>query len=253
MPDIFPAELISEVVSYLDPANIEDLHALMACNLVSLTFSAASRAVLFHTICISPHLTVHGFYERTSAPHYDAIVGLISVLSQSPHLPELVRVIYLDDLERDVRLANIQLETNNPLLKSFWNVRSLYIFGRASLPAYNYLSQNLGDFPNLCTLAVSSRYLDMRSASYPRYSWQIHVPDEAHKSAGKPDVPLHGTENWCLTRNLGADGVPGNWTLSAVKVYRLLVNNFSTGCPKVLWSIPHLTMPITLLCTSFTA
>ena len=64
MPDVFLPELISEVVSYLDPANIQDLHALTACNLVSLAFSSASRPVLFRTICLSPDLTVHGFYER---------------------------------------------------------------------------------------------------------------------------------------------------------------------------------------------
>jgi hypothetical protein len=63
MPD-FPTELVSEIISYLDPANPQDLHTLTACNLVSLTFSAASRAVPFHTICISAELTVHGFYER---------------------------------------------------------------------------------------------------------------------------------------------------------------------------------------------
>jgi hypothetical protein len=249
MPDVFPAELISEVVSYLNPANIEDLHALTACNLVSLTFSAASRAVLFHTICISPRLTVHGFYERRSAPNYDAIIDLESVLSQSSQLSKLIRVIYLDDLECEAQWGNIQYEINAPLLKSFWNVQSLYIFGWASLPAYNYVSQNLGDFPSLCTLAVSRCCLDRRSASYPQYCWQINGFNEAHKPAGKPNIPLRGTENWCLTRNLGTDGVSGNWTLSAIKVRDWMDQDY----PKVLWSIPHLTMSMKLLCTSFAA
>ena len=136
MPDVFLPELISEVISHLDPANIQDLHTLTACNLVSLTFSTASSAVLFHTICISTELTVHGFYER-SVRNDAAISDLKSILSQSPHLSELVRVIYLDNLERNA-WKMIQIETGNtPLLTSFCNVQSLYIFGWAGFPAYN--------------------------------------------------------------------------------------------------------------------
>ena len=76
-------------------ANIQDLHTLTACNLVSLTFSAASKPVLFHTICLSPDLTVHGFYERRTGNNA-VITDLKSILSESPHLGELVRVLYVD-------------------------------------------------------------------------------------------------------------------------------------------------------------
>jgi hypothetical protein len=261
MHDVLPAELIFKVMTYLDPANIQDLHTLTACNLVSLTISAASSAVLFHTICISTELTVHGFYER-SACNYAAIIDLKSILSQSPHLSELVRVIYLDDLDPDAQWWKvIPFETGNiPLLKSFCNVQSLYIFGWDGLPTYNYVSQNLECFPKLCNLAVSNARLSKfnPAPTNSRVYWQNDIivkPDEAFKPAGMSDVPLNGTENWCLTRKLGTDGVSGKWTLSAVKVSTSgpLIGMFSTDYPKILWSIPQLTMPITFKCTSFAA
>jgi hypothetical protein len=69
------------------------------------------------------------------------------------------------------------------------------------------------------------------------------------KPAGMPDVPLSGTENWCLTRKLSTDayGVSGKWTLSAVEVYE---DRFVTTYPNILGSIPHFTMPISTGCVS---
>ena len=111
MPEVLPPELISEIVSHLDPASIQDLDTLAACNLVSLMFSAASRPVLFHTIYISAELTVHGFYER-SVRNDAAIIDLKYILSKSPHLSRHVRVIYyLDAVSKET-----PLETGNTTL-----------------------------------------------------------------------------------------------------------------------------------------
>jgi hypothetical protein len=256
MPDVFPAELISEIVSHLDPANIQDLRTLTACNLVSLSFSAASGGVLFHTICVSPHLTVHGFYERNrTASNYAAVIKLRSILSKSPHLAELVRVIYLDDLDRDAYSQLIQFEKGKapPLLKMLWNVQSLYIFGWAALPAYNYVTQNLECFPKLCTLAIAYEWFST-SGVQGTYQVRRRVYDASDHCrhwplkpvVGRPGVPVDGTENWCLTRKLGADAISREWTLSAVSVSNSSLNRFSASCPEALWSIPHLTIPITV-------
>jgi hypothetical protein len=85
VPDVLPPELITRSYPILTQPTSKDLHTLTACSVISLIFSAASRAVLFHPICISPHLTVHGFYER-SARDDDTIIGLESILSISRQL-----------------------------------------------------------------------------------------------------------------------------------------------------------------------
>jgi hypothetical protein len=255
MPDVLAPELISEIISHLDPANIQDLHALTACNLVSLTFSAASRAVLFRTICVSPDLTVHGFYER-SARNDAVIVVLKSILSQSPDFSKLIRVIYLDS-EAFRITADLQAG-NFVFLTSFGSVQSLHIFGWDYMLAYGYVLQSLQCFPELCTLAVSNACLLKfnPATTNSRVYWQNYIqlkPDEAFKPAGIPDVPLNGTENWCLTRKLGTDGVSGKWTLSAVQFCDWSLDSFPASDPKVLWSIPHFIMSTTVGCTSLAA
>jgi hypothetical protein len=164
MPN-FPTELVSEIISYLDPANPQDLHTLTACNLVSLTFSAASRAVLFHTICISAELTVHGFYERRDH-NWDVTDALYSILSESPHLGELVRVLYVDS--DAYRLFYTHDDSGHGLWLPdarvddwayFSKVQSVYIFGGKITTVYIFLVENLQLFPELRTLAVSYQRL----------------------------------------------------------------------------------------------
>jgi hypothetical protein len=256
-----PADIIPEIISHLDPTSTQDLHTLIVCNLVSHTFLTASRAILFHTICISANLALYGFYERCSLKK-DAIRTLYSVLCKSPHITRLVRVLYIDsghaytDEFHYTDESRWQEELLHGL-KYFSKVRSLCAFGVASLRVYTFLCNNLDLFPELHSLAISSQCIDECDSNgdaehcHAKIAWNDnYIGTEPFQ--GLPD----GIENFCLRRRLCTEadredvclGPSRDWTLSSATVHEYLLHEFCSSSPSGLpWFIPHLTVPLPVI------
>jgi hypothetical protein len=151
---MFAQELIHGIVSNFDTNDEEDLRALTRCSLVSHSFLAASRQVLFWEICLSNEIRPYGFRARCFRKRsvINAFLGALSSAADIPSLAPMIHRIYLD-------CGTVQGDRFKELLgvlQRLTNLEDLLLFG-AKYPAdYHHALGSYGAaFPSLRRLSYS--------------------------------------------------------------------------------------------------
>lgn len=151
----FPQEVIDKIVDDLEPEN--DLQSLLNCSLISRSFLAASRRVIFNQMTLGADDDA----ERGSKD----CRGLYAIVSANPRLGSCIKRIVIEDSlfstpdpEKGTKVGWISREETLPLLLPLL-VSLKFLAIRAWLSDENHVKLDWSTFPPTLAAALSQTFL----------------------------------------------------------------------------------------------